>query len=65
MTNYKANHVSLDTEPNLPNELRNFYCRFGTKNSSQPFRINASEPTAPLFLIRGHDVKKTAAKAKQ
>ena len=54
---YKAKHVSLDTDPNLPNELNTFYCRFENKNSTQPFTVDASDPTAPPFLIREHEVR--------
>lgn len=28
MTNYKVKHVCLDSDPNLPEESNNFYCRF-------------------------------------
>lgn len=50
MSNYKVKHGTLDTEPNLPDELNNFYGRFDTKVDSQPLSFNLSGP-ACCFTI--------------
>lgn len=48
--------------PNLPDESNNFCCWCETKNNSEPFAVNPSEPSALPFLIREHEVKKKKKK---
>lgn len=58
ITNYKTNHVTLDSEPNLPAELNNFYCRFDTKVDPQPCSLGQCiRVCCSTIFNREHEVR--------